>query len=135
MIGHSLPEYIFIRISIWGLRLIAPLSIIHVALSWYQGFWLISPWIGYYALVEAAFFLLVYLPRSIHLQKVSSPSVAESLARLSTSFECTRDVASIRTQGRQDIWQICMLSPFIAGCESVWVAQRRWDRQSNLTPF
>ena len=71
MIGRSYPEYIFIRICIFGLRLIAPLSIAYVVASWYSGNWLFHTYLGYYALLEAAFYLCVYLPRSWHLQKVS----------------------------------------------------------------
>lgn len=72
MIGHSLPELVFIRTCILGLRLIAPLSIAHVAASLWRGHWIVSRWLGYYAIVEAVFYLCVYMPRSRHLQKVSS---------------------------------------------------------------
>ncbi|KAI0341006.1 alpha/beta-hydrolase [Trametopsis cervina] len=68
MIGHSLPEYVFIRLCITGLRLIALLSIVYLCASWYLGDWLCSRWLGYYALVEAVFYLGVYLPRSHLLQ-------------------------------------------------------------------
>ena len=71
MIGHSTHEYIFIRICIFGLRLLAPLSILYVAASLYDRRWIVHPGIGYYALLESAFYLLVYLPRSKSLQKVS----------------------------------------------------------------
>ena len=71
MIGHSLPELVFIRICIFGLRLIAPLSIAYVVASWWRGAWIVSRWLGYYAVVEAVFYLFVYVPRSRHLQKVS----------------------------------------------------------------
>ena len=75
MIGHSLPEYVFIRLSILGLRLIAPLSIAYVAISWYLHRWIYSKWLGYYALVESIFYLCVYLPRSRLMQQVSSQYV------------------------------------------------------------
>ena len=71
MIGHSIPEYIFIRICIAGLRLVAPLSILYVVTSLYVGRWLFTRWLGYYAVVEALFYLLVYLPRDRYLQRVS----------------------------------------------------------------
>ncbi|KAI9065071.1 hypothetical protein FKP32DRAFT_1610897 [Trametes sanguinea] len=58
MIGDSYPEYVFIRISILGLRSIAPLSILYVALSWHYGHFLYSWWLGMYAAAEAAFYLL-----------------------------------------------------------------------------
>jgi hypothetical protein len=71
MIGNSWPEYVFIRISITGLRLIAPLSITYLAASYKAGVFLWSPLIGAYALVEASFYLFVYLPRRFYLQQVS----------------------------------------------------------------
>jgi hypothetical protein len=73
MIGHSWPEYVFIRIAILALRLIAPLSIIYLAACYHAAAFLWSPVLGVYALVEAAFFLFVYLPRSFYLQQVSFP--------------------------------------------------------------
>ncbi|KAI9511086.1 hypothetical protein F5148DRAFT_1274424 [Russula earlei] len=69
MIGNSWPEYLFIRIAIFALRLIAPLSLIHLAASYHAGAFLLSPFLGAYALLEAAFFLFVYLPRSYYLQR------------------------------------------------------------------
>ncbi|KAH9952035.1 Alpha/Beta hydrolase protein [Amylocystis lapponica] len=69
MIGRSLPEYIFIRTCICGLRLVAPASIGYVLASLHAGKFLFSPWLGAYALTEAAFYLLVYLPRGRYLQK------------------------------------------------------------------
>ncbi|KAI8982941.1 hypothetical protein BD414DRAFT_419398 [Trametes punicea] len=77
MIGDSLPEYVFIRLSILGLRSIAPLSILYVVLSWYHGHFLYSWWLGLYATAEAVFYLAIFLPRSRLLQKVrmrESPS-------------------------------------------------------------
>lgn len=73
MIGHSWPEYVFIRAAILALRLIAPLSVIYLAASYHAGAFLFSPFLGIYALVEAAFFLLVYWPRSFYLQRVRFP--------------------------------------------------------------
>ena len=74
MIGHSLPEYIFIRSCIFGLRLVAPLSITYVAASWYSGQWVWSGPLKYYVLLEAAFYLFVYIPRHRYMQKVASHS-------------------------------------------------------------
>lgn len=77
MIGRSLPEYLFIRVCICGLRLVTPISITYVLAS---GFALArghaqsrlySPLLAVYALAETAFYLLVYLPRGRRLQKVS----------------------------------------------------------------
>lgn len=71
MIGHSTSEYIFIRCAIAALRLVAPLSLLIVGVSWYTDSWIGHRWLGYYASLEAFFYLLVYLPRSYYLQKVS----------------------------------------------------------------
>ncbi|OCH92258.1 alpha/beta-hydrolase [Obba rivulosa] len=71
MIGHSIPEYIFIRISIWSLQAVVPLSVAYTIASWYTGRFLYSPWLGGYALLEAAFYVLVYLPRRFLLQKAA----------------------------------------------------------------
>ena len=70
MIGQSWPEYVFIRLSISALRLVAPLSTIYLAASWSAGTFLWSPLLGVYALIETPFFLLVYLPRRFRLQRV-----------------------------------------------------------------
>lgn len=72
MIGRSWPEYAFIRTAILGLRLVAPLSIVHLAASCRAGAFLWSPLLGTFTLVESAFFLFAYLPRSYRLQQVRS---------------------------------------------------------------
>lgn len=72
MITNSFPEYVFIRTCIAGLRAIAPLSFIYILACWYEHRFFYSRWLGLYALAEACFYLLVYLPRSFLLQKVSS---------------------------------------------------------------
>ncbi|RDX49812.1 alpha/beta-hydrolase [Lentinus brumalis] len=69
MIGHSWSEYVFIRLCILGLRSIAPLSILYSCLSWYNGHLLYSRWLGIYAVAEAAFYLLVFIPRNRLLQR------------------------------------------------------------------
>ncbi|KAI0820178.1 Alpha/Beta hydrolase protein [Trametes gibbosa] len=69
MIGDSLPEYIFIRVCICALRLVAPLSIIYTCASLYYGQFLFSRWLGLYTVAEASFYLLVFLPRCKMLQK------------------------------------------------------------------
>lgn len=72
MIGNSIPEYIFIRVCILCLRLVAPLGITYTFASWHAGRFLFSRWIGFYAIAEASFYLFVYLPRSRWLQQVSN---------------------------------------------------------------
>lgn len=73
MIGQTWPEYAFIRLSITGLRLVAPLSTVYLAASWTAGSFLWSPILGVYALIEAPFYLFVYLPRYYRLQRVRIP--------------------------------------------------------------
>ena len=70
MIGKSGKEYIFIRISITSLRLVAPASIVYLLASLYVGKFLVSPWVAIYPCAETFFYLLVYLPRRALLQKV-----------------------------------------------------------------
>ncbi|KZT10374.1 uncharacterized protein LAESUDRAFT_755880 [Laetiporus sulphureus 93-53] len=62
-------DYIVIRALITSLRLVIPLSIAYTLLSYYSGHWIYSKWLGWYALVEVAFYALVYLPRRRMLQK------------------------------------------------------------------
>ncbi|KAI9449905.1 hypothetical protein BJY52DRAFT_1305632 [Lactarius psammicola] len=69
MIGQTWPEYVFIRLSIFALRLVVPLSVVYLTASWSAGTFLWSPLFGVYALIETLFFLLVYLPRRSHLQR------------------------------------------------------------------
>ncbi|KZP07992.1 hypothetical protein FIBSPDRAFT_922742 [Athelia psychrophila] len=71
MIGKTLHEYIGIRLAITAIRLVAPLSLLYIALSLAQRRVLVSPWLAAYAALEASFYLLVYLPRDHYLQKVS----------------------------------------------------------------
>ncbi|KAH9900781.1 Alpha/Beta hydrolase protein [Cubamyces lactineus] len=95
MIGDSFPEYVFIRFSIFCLRSIAPLSILYIILSWYHHCFLYSWWLGLYATAEAAFYLLVYLPRSRLLQKPAShpplPTREEREALFEKCFSRVRD--------------------------------------------
>ncbi|KAI0934918.1 hypothetical protein AcV5_006608 [Taiwanofungus camphoratus] len=72
MLGQSLPEYIFIRTAIFGLRLVAPLSIAYTLASWHTRHFLFSFWLGVYALTEASFYVCVYLPRCKALQKAAT---------------------------------------------------------------
>ena len=71
MIGKGKKDYIMIRTAISGLRLIAPASLVYLAASLFRRKFLLSAWLGSYALVEAAFYLFVYLPRNHLMQKVS----------------------------------------------------------------
>ncbi|KZT10375.1 uncharacterized protein LAESUDRAFT_810033 [Laetiporus sulphureus 93-53] len=62
-------DYIVIRALITSLQLVVPLSIAHTLFSFYAGHWIYSKWLGWYALVEVAFYAVVYLPRRRLLQK------------------------------------------------------------------
>ena len=73
MIGTTLPELVFIRSTITLLRLVAPLSLTYLTAEWWRGTLDFAPPPALYALSEAAFFLLVYLPRRSRLQKVRNP--------------------------------------------------------------
>lgn len=78
MIGTTLVEFVFIRITIVLLRLVAPFSLIYLAEeSWRGTFSFASPFI-IYALLEFGFFALVYLPRERLLQKVGTPTITRT---------------------------------------------------------
>lgn len=78
MIGTTLADYVLIRTSITGLRLVAPLSAVYLAEEYWRGTLdLVSP-LTLYALLEVSFFSLVYLPRKRLLQKVGFPKTAPS---------------------------------------------------------
>ena len=74
LIGDSPAKYVFISIAIWSLRLIAPISILYCLLVASLGFphplrWLpLDVWM----LGEAIFFLLVYVPLSLQVQKAAT---------------------------------------------------------------
>ncbi|KAF8490445.1 hypothetical protein F5888DRAFT_1808101 [Russula emetica] len=112
MIGNSWPEYVFIRISILALRLIAPFSIIYLAASYHTAAFLWSPFIGAFALVEAAFYLFVYLPRSFYLQQDAIHPPRMSRAEREALFhKCAESMTSesitgwfLRSPGLQ-IWR------------------------------
>jgi hypothetical protein len=71
MIGKATWDYILIQTAIVGFRLIAPAGLLYLAASFHRQKFLISPWLGFYALAEAAFYLFVYLPRNYQIQKVT----------------------------------------------------------------
>lgn len=71
MIGKGIKDYIMIQTAIFTLRLVAPASLVYLAMSLYQLEFVLSIWFGFYALAEAAFYLLIYLPRNYLMQKAS----------------------------------------------------------------
>src|SRR6266536_6378468 len=70
MIGTSTGEYIFIRFCIFFLHWITPLSVFYCLVTFifqiphYRTFWILETLIT----AEAAFYLVVYLPRKYYLQ-------------------------------------------------------------------
>ncbi|KAI0293585.1 hypothetical protein BC826DRAFT_1186041 [Russula brevipes] len=100
MIGRSWPEYVFIRTAILGLRLVAPLSIVHLAASCRAGAFLWSPLLGAYTLVESAFFLFVYLPRSYRLQQDAKyPPRMSRAEREALFYKCANSMTSESISG------------------------------------
>ena len=77
LVGNSLPEYIFTRLAVWGLRFVAPASIAYSALIFLQpGHGLLqtprlAP-VHIWMFGEAAFFLGVYLPTKAYLQRATT---------------------------------------------------------------
>ncbi|KAK7177821.1 alpha beta hydrolase fold family [Paraphaeosphaeria sporulosa] len=71
MIGTSIWDYIFIRACIFILHLIAPLSVLWCLVSLFcppfHVSWILQVW----ATFETAFYLLVYHPRKIYLQRAA----------------------------------------------------------------
>lgn len=90
MIGTSLPEYIFIVVCITALRIITPFSIFYLAFSIAEppvtGFRIaLLVWCAF----EAAFWLLVYLPRKRALQSdARHPPVLDREQRKSLYWKC-----------------------------------------------
>lgn len=70
MIGTTLVELVFIRVSITSLRLVAPLSFVYLAAETWRGKLVLASPFTVYALLELSFFTLVYLPRKRLIQKV-----------------------------------------------------------------
>lgn len=70
MIGKGFKDYVMIRSVIFGLRAMAPASLIYLAVSIYSLKFILSTWLGVYALAEATFYLFVYIPRQYLMQKV-----------------------------------------------------------------
>ena len=96
MIGTSRLEYVFIRLCIFFLHYIAPVSILYsivtILLKFYDyhTFWLLD----LYCSIETAFFLLIYLPRRYSLQHGAvHPSTPSRDARQELFHLCHEAVA------------------------------------------
>ncbi|KAK0470354.1 uncharacterized protein EV420DRAFT_1499974 [Desarmillaria tabescens] len=94
MIGKTIPEYIFIRAAITALRLVVPVSIVHLVASAYRRSFLISPWISLFTIPEAFFYLFVFLPRRKTLAKPAShaPQILTKDERQKLFALCSRTV-------------------------------------------
>ncbi|KAH8832952.1 hypothetical protein DL96DRAFT_1523221 [Flagelloscypha sp. PMI_526] len=68
MINNSFHEYVFIRVCIALLRLVAPLSILYLLVSFWTRHFLLYHWITAIAVLESFFFFGVYLPRLYTIQ-------------------------------------------------------------------
>lgn len=75
MIGTSIWEYVFIRVCIFCMQLIAPISVIYSVMSWTPGLHLpfltrihVPEILERWLILEAVFYLLIYLPRKTTLR-------------------------------------------------------------------
>ncbi|KAF9642716.1 alpha/beta-hydrolase [Thelephora ganbajun] len=94
MIGTTLFELIFIRITITLLRLVAPLSPIYLVVEYWRGTLDFASPLTLYALLEFAFFALVYLPRKSHLQKPAKHPVLTREQRKELFNKCINPLGS-----------------------------------------
>jgi hypothetical protein len=87
MIGTSIWAYVFIRTCIFFLHWIAPLSILWSLVSlFYSPFhvpWIIEIW----ATLETAFYLCIYYPRKIYLQRAATHPQTISRERRRVLFQ------------------------------------------------
>ena len=96
LIGNSIPKLIFVRCAIFGLRLVAPASLIYCAssIAFRRPVIARSPWLialTTWCSAESLFFLLAYLPIKWQLQNPSPPppprGKTERHALISKCFE------------------------------------------------
>ncbi|KAJ4371928.1 hypothetical protein N0V86_008482 [Didymella sp. IMI 355093] len=90
MIGTSIPQYVFIRLCIFALRLITPLSIFYVSFSLAEhptsagGRFLLT-----WSIIEALFWVLVYIPRKRALQaSAQHPPLLDKEDRKALFWKC-----------------------------------------------
>lgn len=86
MIHHSCPYYVFIRLSIWALRAVAPASIIY-CLAWGLGHGFLFWPLEVLAFAEALFYFCVSLPRQWVLDRSRPRPVERSLRERQQLFE------------------------------------------------
>jgi len=103
LIGNSIPEYIFIRIAIYALRLVAPVSLLYLLLlvaipslrHRQHGWWIpLDIWTA----AEATFFLFCYLPMKVLLQREAShPTPPGKEGRQLLFQRCLDSITDIQT--------------------------------------
>lgn len=97
MIGTSTPEYLFIQACIYFLHYVAPLSALYclVILALHPSVYRIPVWLEVWAVAEAGFLLLLYIPRKFLLQRAAfhpEPLPREKRRELSTlCFDTVED--------------------------------------------
>ncbi|KAI0647630.1 Alpha/Beta hydrolase protein [Trametes meyenii] len=89
MMGRSPLEYVFIRLSILSLRLIAPLSFLYIFYSCYHGRFFYSRWLGVYAFAEAAFYLLAARHPPLPSREQREALFAKCFARVADSQQAS----------------------------------------------
>ena len=88
MIGTSFYEYVFIRASIFILRLVTPACICYTAAYIIRPFHFRgAPFLFAYAAIETGFYLLIYLPRTFYLQAPAKHPERMSRERRRVLFE------------------------------------------------
>lgn len=90
MIGNSIPQYILIRVCIFALRLVTPLSVFFVSFSLAEhpttafGRFLLT-----WSLIETLFWVLVYIPRKRALQaSANHPPLLDKADRKELFWKC-----------------------------------------------
>ncbi|KAH7128141.1 hypothetical protein B0J11DRAFT_483821 [Dendryphion nanum] len=88
MIGTSIFDYIFIRVCIFVLHLIAPLSVFYCLISLvYPAPFHVNGILRVWATLETAFYLLVYHPRRLYLQRAATHPTTHSRQRRRALFQ------------------------------------------------
>ncbi|KAJ4466072.1 hypothetical protein C8R41DRAFT_76995 [Lentinula lateritia] len=134
MLGQSLREYIFILCSISLLRLVAPLSFLYLSLCLYTKS--ITPWLFTLALLEASFYLFIYIPRKNVLQKsIYTPPALTRAQRHALFLQCSKRIAGSRyplgwftspNLKRQNVVEWILWALFSATPET---AQEAWEEE------
>ena len=88
MIGTTLVELVFIRLTITLSRLVAPLSTTYLAVECWKGTLDLTSPLSLYALSELTFLSLVYLPRKSRLQQVSTPRPPSPIPTILCNATC-----------------------------------------------